>query len=531
MASHASGNDTSVTESPAMKSVGSGAGLTSTRKYTNERKATMRQVKKRQARCRELPTPPGGNSFINETALVARGRPANPAYDELPNKRRKTHLPKAKKPARRPHREKGSKFEKALSLLDQQVPNPPVDPQPCDQGSVVPKCQFLHLPPEIRDHILRYLLRWPSKIPVLCDWSRVFPRSRPKLDLSILRTCRVLKEQGLPILFGENKFAYELRDPQLSHGHTSAVLEKLFSDCIVPINKYGHLVRHIQMKVDSSRLHFHGHRLNFENAIFKFLPGGGLDSTAQLHTLTLDVPAICNRWSGWPSGGGDDDVPICQYLRGDSKLIQALLKLQVQWVCVLARDRLGGCWETKIDMGYYVKDQHMRSEYEAARGTGGWDTVDERNDQDSQLVRYRTKDIEAMEKRWDDGVKKAVGRLRSLAWRIEVLACSKPNIAAIQHELWRKVDVSDNEDELVSLPSNWRESSYSTSTRSSRRTTSTRSNRNASCPPPQIPTKPKTKSKTTTEVTTETDLADLSIFNARDIAKDAKLLAAQQNTK
>ncbi|KAI0457911.1 hypothetical protein F5B21DRAFT_500932 [Xylaria acuta] len=508
---------------------------TPAQKKRQERQDMLNVAKRRQARYLETPTELEDNGYLAKTVLFTPKLPAYPSYDETPNKRRRVdHGPKTKKLARRAPWDKDSKFKKP-SL----PPDPPAGTSPRDQDPVTATGRFGKLPAEIRDEILRYLLLWPHDIIVFDGWSRVFPRSRPRLNLSILYTCQVLREQGLRILFGENKFVYDLRDPAASHGHTNPVLAKVFGNSVVPINEYGHLIRYVKIKVHRSRLHFHEHRRHFEDAILKFLPGGGLAHTANLHTLTLEVPAETNRALqsrfGW---GKPNEVPICRYLRKGSRLIAALFKLQIQWVRVLAWDRFGECWQTKVDMRYFAKDEQMRLEHIALDKDRKHGEPDSANDQSiprnpAAAACYRTKDIEAMEKVWNEGVKSAVAGLLNLAWRIEGLAAD-PDRAVNELKLWDQVTTQASGSEshaskgLVSLPSNFRESSLSLYTRPGRgRTTPGCSNSDAR----KLPTRSKTNSKAKAGTVTRarTSLSRLDAFNVKDTAKEMRLLEAQQD--
>ncbi|KAI8950809.1 hypothetical protein F4801DRAFT_321924 [Xylaria longipes] len=515
---------------------------TPAQKKRQERQDMLNAAKKRQARCLETPDELEDNGFLAKAALFTQQLPAYPSYDERPNKRKRVdHGPKTKKLARRAPWDKDSKFKKP-SL----PPNPPVGTLSRGHDPIAAMGRIGKLPAEIRDEILRYLLRWPHEIIVFDGWSRVFPRSRPRLNLSILYTCQVLREQGLRILFGENNFAYDLRDPAASHGHTNPVLDKVFGNSVVPINEYGHLIRYVKIKVHRSRIHFSDHRRKFEDAMLKFLPGGGLAHAAKLHTLTLEVPAETNS-DLQSRRGKPNEVPICQYLGKGSRLIDTLFRLQIQWVRVLAWDTFGQCWRTEVDMRYFAKDEQMRLEHIALDKNQKFNEADTNNQSiqgdPAAAACYRTKDIKAMEKLWNNQVKHAVGQLRNLAWRIEGLAVDPDRaLKLLYHDrklldrdrkLWEPVSPSadsgpDNHDrdELVSLPSNFREPSLSLRTRSGRgRTTPRSSNPDAR----KMPTRSKTKSKTKAGTVTGTSLNLLDVFNAKDTAKEARLLEAQQD--
>ncbi|KAI0434703.1 hypothetical protein F5Y09DRAFT_337370 [Xylaria sp. FL1042] len=524
-----------------------------------ERQEKLRQAKKRQARYMETIAQLDENNCSLREILFTRGRPAYPAYDDSPQKRRKLrHHPKVKKLARR------ARGAKKPGLKKRTEPSPVSTP--IHTVSLTPSCKLTELPTEILDEILRYRLLWPHEIVVFNGWERVYPRSRPRLDLSILYTCRMLRDQGLRILYGENQFEYNLRDPAKSHGHTNPVLDQVFGNSVVPINKYGHLIRYVKVKVHRNRLHFDHQRLSFERAILKFLPGGDLAHPANLHTLTLEVPALCNKdleedfmvlkedstmleedsmmLEEKFIAQKPDEVPICKYLRRGSKVGDALFKIRTQWVHVLAYDKYHKCWETRLDLRYFHKDEQMKLEYMALSENKKRSTTDVVNNLSIAIepgadTSYRTKDVEAMEKFWGREVKDAVAGLSNLAGRIERLAID-PDLVIGKLGIWRPVDTTksrgprnNDRNGLVSLPSNWREPSSRINTRSGRgRTIPVRSNLDKS-PSSGVQTKSKAKNKAKSNekprTTGKTRRGDLSILNTGDTVNEAKLLEAQQD--
>ncbi|KAI1429548.1 hypothetical protein F5Y12DRAFT_411257 [Xylaria sp. FL1777] len=510
------------------------------REEREEREKKLRKAKKRQVRCRETPALIEGSKSALREVLSTYKRPAYPAYDDSPRKRRKVN-----------QRPKVMRLVRRASCASKPRLNKSPSPSPASTSTLdqlLDPRSFTDIPTEIIDEILRYILLWPHDIVVFNGWSRVFPRSRPRLNLSILYTCQMLRDQGMRVLYGENKFEYNLRDPSASHHHTEPVLDMVFANSVVPINEYGHLIRYIKIKVDRSRLHFEEYRQNFERAILKFLPGGDLARPANLHTLTLEVPALrnCdlhNFLEPAPTEQDPNKVPICRYFQEDSRVGDALFKIPIQWVRVLAWDRDGEGWETEFDLRYFHKDEQMRLEHRGLSNDKKQSTVCGANNPSFEMdsgaaISYRTKDVEVMEKLWGRKVEDAVTELRNLAGRIELLA-NNPDLAVGQLGLWRSVNTPsshnpENNDGsgLMFLPSNWRESSTRTNMRSSRgRTAPARSNL-ATNLRSKTSTKSKAKSRakanTKARTTTKTSLDDLSILNAKDTTRETKLLEAQQ---
>lgn len=317
------------------------------------------------------------------------------------------------------------------------------------------------------------------------------------------------------ILFGENVFSYDLRDPEASNEHTIPVLNSsVFEKCMVPIKEHGHLMRHIKITVFRNRLHLSNHRRNFEDAILKFLPGRGLAHAANLHTVTLEVPAVSNHDIGWSSRTQrPDDVPICQYFRKGSRINDALLKLKVQWVLVVARDRSNERWLTDVDMRHFVQYEQMRLEHDALDDKCG--TPDGGNDQN--IPGGTAIATSCIEKLWKRRAEKAVAGLHDLAWRIEELV-NNADRAVDELRLWRPAPPeSKGGNYFEGLPPNWREPRRSQTAATHRQ--------------PNISPSRKNKAQSDTEAgpTTKRESDHLDIFKARDKTKEAALLEAQHD--
>ncbi|KAI1365326.1 hypothetical protein F5Y08DRAFT_178086 [Xylaria arbuscula] len=541
-------------------------------KMTNDEKIhALRQAAKRQARLIEQP------AYLDclHSILFPKKRPAYPAHDDgsISKRRRFVHKPKIEVSRRRsrPRRTQLPSRSPSISIS----PSPPSSPAPTSSSSSSsssssrssrptgkspakppPACnKFMELPTEIHIEILRHLLVWPHEITVFRGWSLVYPRLRPQLQVSILFTCRLLRDRGLPILFGENTFAYDLRDPKASHNHTSTVIDKVFDGCEVPINKYGHLIRYIRIKAHSNRLHSNNHRRAFESAILKFLPGGDLAHPANLHTITLEVPAICSEDLEPDAELLEPKlVPICQYLKEDSRINKALFEIRSQYVRVLAWDKFRECWETNIDLLYYFYERELRLQHmtrEKGKNYSAAVTADNQNvsgDLD-EAASYRPKDVKAMDKRWAKKVEDGVSGLKNLAWRIERLAID-PDLVVDKLKVWRRATNPDNSrdarrsasGELVSLPSNFREPAvrWRSETSSNRCRTASGQSKPATIPGPKLPAKPKAKSKdnskrevkgkTKAGAKTKSNITHSSILHTGNGVNEAKLLEAQRGT-
>ncbi|RYP66405.1 hypothetical protein DL771_007814 [Monosporascus sp. 5C6A] len=229
-----------------------------------------------------------------------------------------------------------------------------------DHDPIASMGAFGKLPAEIRDEVFRRVLVWPRDIRVLRGWTLVFPRQRPRLaaGLALLRTCEVLRLQGTRILYGENTFLYLVRDPSDAHPATRPVLRGVYGNSVIPVDRYGHLIRRVKVVVEANRMCGREYRDNFIKAVTKF--AGGLAIPATLRTITIEVPALTALDLG--NGSDPQHVPICSFFSGDgSKVISALKNLNVQYIRVLATDRTARLFEGLIDMRYCASQKYNKN--------------------------------------------------------------------------------------------------------------------------------------------------------------------------
>lgn len=218
------------------------------------------------------------------------------------------------------------------------------------------------VPAEVRDNIFRYILLSPKEIRVLRVWSLVFPRDCPQLELALIRTCEVFRRQGLRILYGENRFVYRNRDPSEGDKVTPWVLRKIFNHSHFPIDRHGHLIRYIRIDVEDNRMD-RKYRENFVRSLTKFGPNSSLSCPANLHTVTIEVPALTlqdmiNDKDAIGSVPNPSHVPICRFF--GKSAIEALEKLDTKFIRILAVDKHNNVLETVIDMRYHVSDQRQQ---------------------------------------------------------------------------------------------------------------------------------------------------------------------------
>ncbi|KAI4867234.1 hypothetical protein F4820DRAFT_414232, partial [Hypoxylon rubiginosum] len=371
--------------------------------------AREKQVRKRREQAAKVESPTcaiDNRLVLSATLTTSQKRPANAAFDDRgQNKRLKLtgNDGDDEGPPAFPW-EKNKKLEQPPSL--------PVFGVGFESTSLNPikaMGDLGKLPTEIRDKIFRYLLISDRNIMVFNDWSIVYPRMKPKLDVAILRTCKVLHMQGIRILFGENTFLYNIRDVvkgDLSPGSMSV----LYGGCVVPIDKYGHLIRHITIHISPNRL-FTANVSNFANAIQKFLPDRGLVEPANIHTLTFEIPVKVGQHSKRPQGS------ICVWDLFGSDVRDALSKLNIQFIRVIGTVKMNLMdhrFHYEIDLRYIHKQKQ------------------EQNDE----TKTQHHECPAMKKRIQSMVDTATARLYNIPVRIWELATLGPEKANVKKLYW-----------------------------------------------------------------------------------------------
>ncbi|KAI0119358.1 hypothetical protein F4814DRAFT_458665 [Daldinia grandis] len=401
---------------------------------------------RREASKVELPTHPDDDLLVLPiTQRGNRKRSINAAYDDCyRSKRPKIYEDGNKKKVSRLFPwEKDRRLEKPPSLDTLKLES---------LTSVEAMGTLGRLPIEIRDEILRYMLVSPRDIAVFKGWTRVYGRRGPKLDLAILYTCRVLWLEGLRILFGENTFLYNIRDPPDYLETTGKVMGRVFLKDKIPFDKYGHLMRHIKINVPLNRLN--GVVIgNFCHAIRKFVPGHGLAKPAHLHTLTLKIPAVQVRDMGF-AGWFDDpnEVPATRLFNHFTTTRESLMLLNVQYLRILATDSDANLYENTIDLRYHYMQK------QAQEGENGAPT----RDAEGAKIYFKKQVDHAKARVYM--LKMAIERLAMLCPEGKDSMNSKHWKILGQEERGRHIDSMDME----VLPDDWTEASESASSRESR---------------------------------------------------------------
>ncbi|KXJ92862.1 hypothetical protein Micbo1qcDRAFT_174007 [Microdochium bolleyi] len=190
------------------------------------------------------------------------------------------------------------------------------------------------LPPELLDEILRYGLLWPRKISLFKGWTVVYPQSKPRLSsLSILRACRHLHSRGASILYGENRFVYEIRDPgELDRDANLLMRGNLYAECGFPFDRHGCRVQHVHIAIEPGRVALAHNRNAFITALEKFLPTSR-GSLGGIHTLTVEIPALIDPAAErMHMGLSEVDIPICAFFDKDSRTVETIKRLQPKFL-------------------------------------------------------------------------------------------------------------------------------------------------------------------------------------------------------
>ncbi|KAI0133148.1 hypothetical protein F4776DRAFT_626224 [Hypoxylon sp. NC0597] len=382
----------------------------------------------------ELPTHPQDDLLIMAvTQKPPRKRLANSAYDDRDGIKR-----------RRFNEDSGSEEEPSLfpwerNITLEQPPNPfdlglEFEDQRTDPIEALGA--FSKLSAEIREEILRYLLIC-DQIRVFRGWSLVYSRNKPGLHLAIMSTCKVLRLQGLQILFGENTFMYDVRDP-LTHHRFALFHNVVFNKGSIPINQYGHLIRHVGIYLTANRVGTQSPEY-FHKAIQKFLPGHGLFKPANLHTLTIILG----------SSGRANESSIYQTLRTQyfTPAAKVISSLNVQFVRVVAGHRNRMFFEHVIDLRHSLWKRH------------------------EEAGELPTKDCESARRSFLRRVNLGRARVHNIPTRVWELSVFGPEKANRIQPYWKRLDLRThltflrgnmvrarpiNEAE-VSLPEDWEE--------------------------------------------------------------------------
>ncbi|KAI1102389.1 hypothetical protein F4804DRAFT_334317 [Jackrogersella minutella] len=213
---------------------------------------------------------------------------------------------------------------------------------------------FRKIPAEVRVQIWKKVLVSPNDIPVYSNWTRVYPRKVFYIDSRILHTCKLIHREGHQLLYSDNTFLHDIRDPSKSACYNQfPVLHKsIFGGdrYKFPIEKYRHLIRHVKVNIPGLYLWYH-YKKKMQDSIETFLLSNGQGQQAELLTFKLCFTVV----------DGTDDPPdgvfivslrriMSLYAEYLPDFLRAVCELHVPSIRVSVVDLHGFEFEQIIDM-------------------------------------------------------------------------------------------------------------------------------------------------------------------------------------
>lgn len=229
---------------------------------------------------------------------------------------------------------------------------------------------FFTLATEIRDKIYRQLLVSPMPIRVHGLWTEVARRSTRRgarsddvdntIDTRILTVCRRTAVEATRILYSENTFLYLLRDPEVVENASGLRRSQRGpgrgrweqeSRSIINLAKYGHLIRHMIIELESNRKEIEYEKL-MSAALETLVPAAAgsplLPSPPRppcapihLHTLTITIsPLMQKHRNERASALGNQDatvhdgrfLTIVGFFSRGAPVLKALQRLNVDFL-------------------------------------------------------------------------------------------------------------------------------------------------------------------------------------------------------
>jgi hypothetical protein len=310
---------------------------------------------------------------------------------------------------------------------------------------------FGRLPVELRERIFRVLLVHPhGEMLVLQGWTLVYPRRRPRLATGVLRVCRAFHGEGARVLYGANRFVYQLRDPPRPGrgprpGDAAIVERHIYGQERIPLHRHGQHLRHVRVVVEANRMRLFDSRQNLPAALELLRPDHGVIRPNRLMTITLELPVQTRRQLNMMGSRNDrvsrerrNDVPVASWFERGSSVLQILEELRCQFLRIIAHDCAGDHYEAVIDRRPHFS-QHLEN---SGSGYNMW--------KDDQMM------LEARR----NAANQSQARLHTMGFWLRMLV-HDPNYAVIQGPFQFYTPEAENEGPLEALPSG-------SSTRSSR---------------------------------------------------------------
>lgn len=251
---------------------------------------------------------------------------------------------------------KVGKLKEILSMPPKPFSEPP--------NPIVPigdKCFFLSssMSIEVRQDVYRYLLLNHGPINVLHGWSQVHRRQQSDLDPAILRTCRLVFDEAVRVLYSENWFRYLLRDKAEMVNFEDG--KKNAHERTLPLKKYIGLFRKLDLDLESNRTE------KDYGALIARAISIPTDLGANLHMLTInisprrDVVHGDNKTEINEDKNKQHNVSMVRYFEKSGPLIAALKALsttfiQVKVFLTTTNSDSARCLEMVIDKRFFPSE-------------------------------------------------------------------------------------------------------------------------------------------------------------------------------
>ncbi|KZL81612.1 hypothetical protein CI238_05102 [Colletotrichum incanum] len=236
---------------------------------------------------------------------------------------------------------------------------------------------LMKLPIEIRQNIYKEILVVENPIRVRQGWSAVYPRNRPMVETSILRSCRQVRNEAVNVLYGEKTFLYLLREtaklPETNTlGDNEIVVQHPLTadepvseyednsedeydeDDLLPaarsnqgpeveidIRRYGHKFRKLMIVAEPNRTE-KGYLLSMANAIGVFRNLKPI--RPRVHTLSIEITPIHQIDTG--------EISFLEFFENTSEVVRALKGLPCQFIEILVNTGGGNQERIRLNMRY-----------------------------------------------------------------------------------------------------------------------------------------------------------------------------------
>lgn len=220
-------------------------------------------------------------------------------------------------------------------------------------SSILPSVEsstgFFSLAPEIRDKIYRHLLVSSTPVGVRNLWTELARRTRRRrgncdsgtrgndsiININILLVCRQTAAEGIRVLYSENTFLYQLRDPEVvcrlqqEHRLVLRTAPRGFPETGINLEKYAHLLRHITIELEPNR----------SGTAYEKLMAAAIQALAlphiRLYKLTITVSPLFETYRRKAGGSGTVKtkyLSVVPYFSKNAPVLKALLGVNTRFL-------------------------------------------------------------------------------------------------------------------------------------------------------------------------------------------------------